>query len=245
MSLPLLLIHAFPFDQSMWRPQAEFLRARGHRVITPDLPGFGAAPAWPREQCSIEAFAGVIHDVIVRQADGRAIVGGLSLGGYVVLALLRKFPESVAAAMLMDTRAEADTYEARAARLAAIDMVRQRGVEPLADTMLGRVFSRHASPALRIEARETMLRQSPAGVMGAQWAMAQRPDQTSLLEHISVPTLVLAGADDAVTPPSVAMGMHTRIAGSMLVQIANAGHMSNLEAPDAVNQALEHFVATV
>src|ERR1035437_6815134 len=140
MLAPVILIHAFPLDHAMWRPQAEFLRAAGRQVITPDLPGFGGRTAWAKEDCSLEAYAGYIHKIITREAGGRAIVGGLSLGGYVALELLRQYPRSVAAAMLIDTRADADLPEAKAARLAAIDTVQTQGLEPLATAMLGRVL---------------------------------------------------------------------------------------------------------
>jgi 3-oxoadipate enol-lactonase len=245
MSLPIVLIHGFPFDSGMWKGQAAFLRARGRTVLTPDLPGFGASAALEQSACSMEAFAGAVRELIVRQCGGRAIVGGLSMGGYVLLALLRNWQEVVAGAMLIDTRADADTAEVRDGRLKAIEGVKAHGVGPLAETMLAKVFSKHATPAVRDQAREIMLRQSPAGVKGAQWAMAQRADQTSLLAQIKVPTLVVVGAEDAVTPPGVAMAIHGLIAGSMLVQVAQAGHMSNMEQPEAVDGAMEGFLGAV
>jgi pimeloyl-ACP methyl ester carboxylesterase len=168
MSLPIVLIHGFPFDSGMWKQQAAFLRARGRTVLTPDLPGFGGTAALEQSACSMEAFAGTVRDLILRQCGGRAIVGGLSMGGYVLLSLLRNGPAVVAGAMLIDTRADADTAEARAARLKAIEGVQAHGVAPLAETMLERLLSKHATPPVRAQARQIMLRQSPAGVMGAQ-----------------------------------------------------------------------------
>jgi len=245
MTHTIVLMHGFPMDGSMWRPQAEALRAAGHTVLTPSLPGFGGTAAWGKTQYSIEAMAEVVRDVVVREANGRAVVGGFSMGGYVLLALLRDFPEVVKAAMFIDTRPEADTAEARETRLKSIETVTAQGTGPVVEGMLGRLLSKYAGEAVKAEARGIMEKQSAEGVIGAQWAMSRRRDQTDLLGEIKVPSLVVVGDSDAITPPSVAMHMHNRIEGSMLVQIAHAGHLANLEQPEAVNHAIKTFLATV
>ncbi len=245
MKYPIVLIHGFPFDGSMWVPQVTFLAASGYDVLVPHLPGFGNAKAWPKEQYSIEALAEEIYKVIQSEARGAAIVGGFSMGGYVLLALIRKYPQSMRGVILMDTRADVDSPEAREGRLKSIEEVRTNGLAPLAETMLTRQLSRNAPPELRERMRALMMRQTVEGVIGAQWAMSRRRDQTDLLSTIKVPTLIVVGAEDVITPPSVALGMQSQITGSMVVQIAGAGHLSNQEAPEAVNRALEGFLKTM
>src|SRR4051794_27875796 len=112
--VPILLIHGFPLDGTMWRHQAEFLRSRGHEVLTPNLPGFGDPPAMAspaKGQATMESYAATIHGIIQQLPGKQAVVGGFSMGGYIMLALLREHPECVAAAMFIDTRAEVDTPE--------------------------------------------------------------------------------------------------------------------------------------
>lgn len=245
MSEAILLIHGFPLDGSMWVPQVTFLTAKGFHVLAPHLPGFGGTAPWGQERYSIDALAEEMHRLIQDQAGGRAVVAGFSMGGYIVQALVRAHPEAVRGVIFVDTRAEADSLEVRAGRLRSIDDVRAQGVAPLVETMLPRLLSKYATPELRSQVRGIMLRQSPAGVMGAQYAMAQRRDQSDLLPMIQVPTLLLVGAEDTITPPSVAMAMHNRIPDSMLVQVANAGHLANLEMPESVNNAIVSFMKTL
>jgi len=245
MSLPIVLIHGFPLDSAIWAPQKAALEAAGHRVFTPDLPGFGSAPAWPQDRCSIEAFAHGIHELIRGQIGEPAIVGGLSMGGYILLALLRAHPESVRAAMLFDTRPDPDTPEARATRLKTIAEVPTQGTAALVETMLSRVVGKRADNQVRAQVRAIMARQSVEGIVGAQWAMAHRQDQTHLLATLQMPVLLVVGADDVITPPSVALNMHNHMRHAMLVQIAGAGHLANFEAPEPVNEALQTFLGTI
>jgi len=243
--LPIVLIHGFPFDATMWRHQAEHFRGKGRTVITPNLPGFGGTPALPRDQASMEAFAALVHDVIQKEAAGKAIVGGLSMGGYVLLALLRDYPKSVAAAMLIDTRADPDSAEARANRLKSIDEIQANGPGKVYEGMMGRALGKNPSPAVRDEVRAIMEKQPPEGMMNALWAMAKRRDQMDLLAQLKVPVLIVVGAEDAITPPSVALNMQSHAPHAIVVQIAAAGHMSPLEQPAAVNAAIETFLATM
>ena len=247
MNTPLVLIHGFPLDATMWEPQVAALTQRGYRVLPVNLPGFGGAPnaPWPKERCSIEAFAEHVHEFIVREAGGKAIVGGFSMGGYVLMALLENHPESVRAAMLFDTRPEADSAEARAARLASMGNIQATGsLAALVDTMVPRLVSPHSPPELRHHVRSMILRQNAQAVACAQYAMSRRPDRTALLSTLKLPALLVVGADDVITPPSVAIAMHSHMPHAMLTQVVKAGHLANLEAPTAVNASIETFLQT-
>src|SRR5579862_1162503 len=226
MGLPIVLIHGYPLDGTMWAAQADALTRAGNVVITPDLPGFGTAPPLPQENCTLDDYAAVIHQLILHQAGGSAVVGGLSMGGYILMALLRNHPEVVRGAMFIDTRPEADSPEARAGRLQAIQKVQEGGVSAICDGLLEKVLSKHAKPALRQQVRDMMLRQSPADVIAALRAMANRSDSTDLLPMLNIPVLLLVGDHDTLTPPSVALNMHNHMPHAMLVQIADAGHMA-------------------
>jgi len=254
--LPILLIHGFPFDGTLWLHQTQFLRSPAGgslTVIAPDLPGFGPDPAPPPAPATIDAYAQALQAVMLQHGGGRFIVGGLSMGGYILLALLRAFPSHIAAAMLIDTRAEADTPEARANRLQSIDDIRaaqREGAGPgstakLIDTMLPRLLGQNTPPAVQQSLRTMMARQSPAAIIAAQAAMAARRDHTDFLPHIEVPTLIVVGDQDVSTPPAVAHAMRDKIPNSQLVEIPNAGHMTPLEAPDALNSAIRDFAMTI
>ncbi|MGN6368816.1 MAG: alpha/beta fold hydrolase [Phycisphaerae bacterium] len=243
--LPIVLIHGFPFDATMWRHQVDFLRGKGLTVITPNLPGFAGTDAWERDRTSIEGFAEFVHGVIQNEAGGKAIVGGFSMGGYVLLALLRDYPESLAAAMLIDTRPDADSSEARANRLKAIDEIREKGPAGVYDGMVGKQLSKRPPAAVRDEARAIMEKQPGEAAANALWAMSKRRDQTDLLPGLTLPVLIVVGAEDGITPPSVALNMQSHMPHAMVVQIVGAGHLSPLEQPKAVNGAIETFLATV
>jgi len=247
--LPILLIHGFPFDGSMWRAQREFLESAaggGLTVITPDLPGFGAsAEPVPREP-SMEEYAEAVHRVMHEHGAGRFIVGGMSMGGYVVFPLLRAYPNHVAAVMLIDTRAEADAPDARANRLKAIEDIRAMGnTTKLIHGLLPRLVGVKAGAEVQQNLRAMMASQLPEAVIAAQTAMASRRDQTDYLPAIRVPTLIVVGDQDVITPPAVARGMREKIPGSQLVEIPDCGHMSPVEAPEALNAAIRDFAMTV
>jgi pimeloyl-ACP methyl ester carboxylesterase len=250
MHLPIILLHGFPFDGGMWERPVELLQAPeggGLHVLAPDLPGFGAAPLVPApaaDRASIESFAEDVHQLI-RHRGGRAVVGGFSMGGYILLALLRAFPRDVAGAMFISTRADADSPEARAIRLQSIEGVRTKGTAGLVETMIGRLLGPNPKPELKQKMRELMSRQSAEAVIAAQSAMARRRDQTDLLPELRVPALIVAGAADVVAPPAVARGMQGLIRGSRMVEIPDAGHMTPLEAPEAVAAAIQEFVKTI
>ena len=238
----LVLLHAFPLDRRMWHPQADAL-AECARVMVPDLPGFGESDAAPP---SLDAWADEIDELLDDLAGGEpVVVAGLSMGGYVALRLAARHPERLEALILAYTRAGADSEEGRAARDQAIFKVRRHGVATLAEDLLGKLFSPQAPPDAVAFAREIILEQSPEAVAAALAAMRDRPDSGPVLPGIDVPTLVIVGADDVLTPPPEAEAMARAIPNSWLVRIPRAGHLANLEAPEQVTAAIRGFLGAL
>ena len=236
---PLVLVHAFPLPSAMWREVAERLRDR-FAVLTPDLPGFCDAP--PSPGWTVDTAADALADTLAASGHATAVVGGNSMGGYVALAFARRHPERLAGLILIDTRAEADTPEARTGRDTNIELVAESGVAALVEKTLPRLLGKttHATrPDLVRRVRELASAQSPSAVSAALAALRDWPDATPDLPHIRVPTLVIVGAEDELTPPTVAAGLVAATVGAELVTLPECGHLSPLEAPDAVAAAIE------
>jgi pimeloyl-ACP methyl ester carboxylesterase len=240
-----ILLHGFPHDRGLWTNQAQALDSAfpDTRLLIPDLPGFGRST--PPSESTMDAYADAVAAVLDASGVGTAVVGGLSMGGYVTLAFWRRHPSRVGALLLMDTKATADAEPARAKRQALIADVAREGVGPTVPSLipgqLGKT-TRETQPAL-VERVEVMLRRAPEeGVICAATAMMNRIDSTPTLDTITVPTLVIVGDEDALTPVSDAIAMSSLIRGSRLVTIAGAGHLSPLEAPDVVNAAIAEFL---
>ncbi len=238
-----VLLHAFPFDRRMWGAQCGALSA-SHRVLAIDLPGFGESPLHPGAG-GLDAWADLLEDVldgIVGEAG--LVLVGLSMGGYVALRLAARAPDRIEGLVLADTRATADSAEARAARDQAIFSVRRHGVVAIADALLPKLLSSGAPERVVQSARELILAQRPEAVTAALVAMRDRPDSTSVLAGLEVPVMVMVGAEDTLTPPDDAEAMARTVPGSWLVRVPRAGHLANLEAPAAFNRALSGFVST-
>jgi 3-oxoadipate enol-lactonase len=240
---PVVLVHGWPLSSEMWTAQIEALAPR--RVLAPDLMGFGGsdAPEDP-DAYSIGAFARQVSAVIREAGDGPVVLGGLSMGGYVCLSVFRSDADSVGALILADTRAEGDAPETSERRTRQQAQVRAEGpgglISELA-TALPSESIQSADPELTGRLRRLM--DNPAaGIVGGLEAMKQRPDARPLLESIHVPTLVIVGEEDTVTPIDSARRLEESIAGAELVVIDGAGHLTNLERPDAFNAALVRFV---
>ncbi|HET7482191.1 MAG TPA: alpha/beta fold hydrolase [Actinomycetota bacterium] len=246
-STPVVLLHAFPFNSQMWEPQLQGLGDR-FRFVTPDLAGFGAsdAPSNP-EDYSMDRFADQVKAVIDALGATEVILGGLSMGGYVALAFMRRYPDVVKALVLADTRAEADPPEGKDKRTSQQELVRNEGTAGLIETLSGALLSestRTNSPEVVARAKELM-KNPDAGFVGALEAMKNRPDSTDGLSKIGVPTLIIVGENDGVTPPDAARKLHEHIGGSRLVVIPDSGHISNLEAPEAFNAAFGEFLGSL
>ncbi len=244
---PVLLIHAFPLSSRMWEPQLDALGERW-RLIAPDLTGFGEsdAPA-DRSSYSVDTYADELRALLDELQVDRAVIGGLSMGGYVALAFWRKYRDAVAALVLADSRAEADSPEAIEKRTNQQQTVATEGPSALTDGLLGALLAestREKKPDVVAIVRKLM--DNPAaGYIGALEAMKRRPDCTDLLSGIDVPTLIMVGEKDALTPPELSRKMHEHIGGSRLVVLPEAGHLSNLEAPEAFNGALAEFLQEI
>jgi 3-oxoadipate enol-lactonase len=241
---PLLLIHGYPLDHALWQPQMDGL-ADAARIVAPDLRGFGPSEA-PEGVYTMDGYADDLIALMDTLQIERAALCGLSMGGYIALAFWRKYAARVRALILVDTRAGADAPEARQARLDMVEQVQQRGSAPAAEAMLPRLLAEstlQSRPDLVESVRAMMLRQKPVGIIGAQLGMAQRPDSTSVLSTITVPTLAIFGAEDVITPAETeGRGLAAAIPGAKLVVIPNAGHLSNLEQPPAFNAAVREFL---
>ncbi|MDP9070887.1 MAG: alpha/beta hydrolase [Actinomycetota bacterium] len=242
---PVVLLHAFPLHAGMWEPQLEALAGR-FRVVAPDLKGFGASDA-PDDAAaySMEAYADELAALLDQLQLDRVVLGGLSLGGYVAFAFLRRHRPRVAALVLADTRPGPDTPEVRERRTNQQRQVAEEGTSGVIEALLDGLLSEHTrqeQPAV-VERARRLMDNPAAGFTGALEAMKRRSDATSELAAIEVPTLVVVGEDDAVSPPSVAEDMCRRIPECRLVVLPRAGHLSSLEAPDAFNEAVGAFVA--
>ena len=247
---PLLLVHGFPLDHTMWAAQIESLAAHC-RVIAPDLPGFGRSPARKKQdhKATMEQFAETLADLLDALGISEpAIVCGLSMGGYVALQYWRKHAARLAGLILCDTRATADTPEAAAARRTMADRVLREGMAPLAETMLPKLFAettRQRQPQVVEALRAVFDAGNPLGIAAAARGMAERPDMTSALAEIRCPTLVIVGQEDAISPPAEMGAIARAIPGAKFIDIPAAGHMAPLENPTAVNAAIAEFIATV
>lgn len=239
----LVLLHGFPFDRSMWGGQEEALGGE-FRVVTPDLRGLGETTAGVGD-LTIEAMAEDVAALLDELGLGRAVVGGLSMGGYVAFEFLRKFPGRVRALVLADTRPQADTEEGRRAREDNARRALKEGMAPIVESMLPKLLSPGTlgrGGEVVESVRASMLGTSPEAAAAALRAMAGRRDQTDLLPSINVPTLIVVGAEDAITPPADAEAMRAKIAGSRLTVLEGAGHLSNVERPEEFNRALVEFL---
>ncbi len=238
----LLLIHAFPLSGAMWDAQIASL-SRTHRVIVPDLRGFGASPVVAGTS-NLDQYADDLAGLLdhLGLAAEMAAIGGLSMGGYIAFAFLRRHPGRVKALILADTRAPADTEEAKQGREKTARLVEEKGPGVLADQMMSKLLTANAPEDLRAKVRRMIEDNDRAGVSAALRAMAARPDATRQLGGIKVPTLVIVGREDALTPSADARTMHEAISGSRLVEIPGVGHLSNLEAPELFTIALSDFL---
>jgi len=240
---PVVLLHPFPANHKVWLPAAELLAGR-YRLILPDLRGHGASSpgAGP---ATMQKHASDLLRLSEACGVGKAVFAGVSIGGYVLFEFWRRHRERVSGLILCDTRAGADTDDGRANRLKAADDVEKQGPVPFIDSMLPKLLgdtTRTARPDLVERARKMMLEMSAAGIAAVQRGMAERPDSVADLKTINVPTLVVVGAEDILTPLSEAESMQRNIAGSRLHVIPRAGHYAVFEQHETAGKTIRGFL---
>ncbi len=242
-AVPLLLIHGFPLDRTLWTAQARGL-ADVARVITPDLRGLGES-GMPAGAITMGTYADDVCGLLDVLGIKHVIVGGLSMGGYIAFAFYRKFAHRVRGLILANTRAGADSPEGKKGRDENAALAREKGAAAIAERMLPKMLTPKTiaeRPAVAEAVRALMARQPVEGVVGALLAMRDRPDSTPTLAEISVPTLIITSAEDTLILPKEAEIMRDAVRGARLVSIPNAAHLSNIEQPDAFNQAVRELI---
>jgi pimeloyl-ACP methyl ester carboxylesterase len=244
---PVVLLHAFPLDGRMWAPQVEAL-AGTYEVIVPDLRGFGAARDQVVEEAGMELLAEDVARLLDERGLDRVVLGGLSMGGYVALAFARRHADRLGGLLLLDTKATADSEEARADRLRMVERLLAEGDGFLPEVMLPRLLGKTSleeRPELVKRVTALVAEQDAHAAAAAQRGMAARPDTTDVLASIDVPTLVVTGAEDALFAPEVGRELASAIPGARFLLVEEAGHLSSLERPEVVNEALLDFLAPI
>ena len=237
---PVILLHGFPLNADMWRPQLE--RApTGWRLIAPDLRGFGQTDGVPATLSMDEWAADVFSLMDCLELDD-AVIGGLSLGGYIAFAMYRQAGTRFTGMVLANTRSQADSEQARAGRLQLRRLLAEQGPSIVAPQLLPKLFSSAADPGAVAFVRDLVESASPEAIDAAIGALLDRPDSTPDLPRITCATLVIASDQDAIVPLAEAEAMQRALTRSQLTVIAGAGHMSNLEQPDVFSRALEDFL---
>ena len=236
---PVVLLHAFPFDSRMWRGTAAALASKA-QVITPDMRGFGQSELGPGD-FSIADLADDVAALLDTLKLPAATVGGVSMGGYVALAFAQRHRDRLHSLILADTKARADSPEERQGREASIALVEKQGVAALLAKQIPRLLSPSAGDSLRAELRNLGTQPARTVIAGIR-ALRDRPDRTSELPTIKVPCLVVVGSDDALSSPTEVLAMSAAIPHARVVQIPGAGHLSNLENPDAFAGGLRGFI---
>jgi 3-oxoadipate enol-lactonase len=240
---PIVLVHGYPFNRSLWNDQVSALSDR-YQVIRVDLRGFGESSS-----SSSPATMGRMAQDVAQMLDAlqiqEAAFGGLSMGGYVLLSFYKQFPKRVRALVLADTRASADTEEGKKVREQQAEKILAEGIAGTADAMLPKLLTpetvaKRADIVKRV--RDMMVKTKPEGAAAALLGMASREDQTSLLSQINCPTLILVGRDDPITPVADSTLMNEQIPGSKLIVIDNAAHVSNIEQVAKFNLELTTFL---
>jgi len=242
---PIVLLHPFPANRDLWKPAAQALVSH-HRVILPDLRGHGDSDIG-KGPASMEKHAADIARVLDHQEVRRAVFVGVSIGGYVLFEFWRKYRARVEALVLCNTKAHADTPEARAGRLQAAADLMERGTEPFFESMVPKLIgktTRSTRPDLVEGALRMMRKMSAEDVAMVQRGMADRPDSVETLKTINVPTLIVTGDEDILTGVAEAELMRQNIPGSQMKVIAKAGHYSPWEQPDEVGKLVRQFVDT-
>lgn len=242
-AIPLVLVHGHPFDHTMWRPQIEAF-APSRRVLAPDLRGYGPAPE-ASPVARFEDFARDVEALLDAQDVSACVLAGLSMGGQIVMDCYRLFPERVRGLVLADTFPAAETPEGVTARHAMADRLLREGMRGYADEVLGRMVAPSAPAEVKAHVHRMMTATRPESAAAALRARAARADHRELLTRVTVPALVVVGADDTYTPVADAEDMHALLPQARLRVVEGAAHLPNLERAAEFNAVLGEFLAKV
>jgi len=246
--LPVLFLHAFPLNRQMWQGElTALLGDERYRLVALDWRGFGESDI-TTPVSTMEMFADDVAGLMDSLGIQQAVLCGLSMGGYAAFAFLRRYPQRVAGLVLADTRPGADGPEAQANRENVARIAETQGSGAIADLQVPRLLSdytRQHHPEVELRVRQMIDAATVQGIAAASRGMAQRADSTELLAGITFPALVIAGEQDVLTPPSVAQEYAAKIPGAQYVVIQHAGHLSNLEQPEAFLQAVWEFLGSL
>ncbi|MGB9080593.1 MAG: alpha/beta fold hydrolase [Desulfuromonadaceae bacterium] len=243
--LPLVLVHGFPLCRKMWRPQAEAFSKAGCRVITPDLRGFGESRL-ASGIASMEVYADDIVALLDHLGIDKAVVGGMSMGGYLLLNLLERYPDRVAAPIFITTRAGGDDDAGKARRTELAEACRIQGIMPVAEAFRNLLFAPETvagNPELVDEVFGWMTATDPLGAAAALIAMRDRRDCVSLLGSITHPALVIGADQDRAAPVEHSRIIAEGLPHADLCILQGGGHMINLEQPAGFNKAILGFLA--
>jgi 3-oxoadipate enol-lactonase len=236
-----LLIHAFPLNNTMWTPQLAVLSTR-FRVIAPDIPGFGESQ--PPRPWTLDEFADDLNRLLDHIGAADAAVAGVSLGGYITLAFWSKYPHRVRQLVLSNSRARADSNVEKGARNDMIAAIQQHGATILPDRMLPRLLQPNPLREAALQVRGMIEQASPAAATYAVMAMRDRMDFSIMLHRMQCPAMVVTGENDAIIRVEDSQAVAEAIPGAQFVKISNSGHLSNLENPEAFNAALLSFLGS-
>jgi pimeloyl-ACP methyl ester carboxylesterase len=244
----LVLLHAFPIGANLWEPQMRAVPA-GWRLITPDLRGFGGTTEMDSlSALSMADFADDVMDLLGELGITHAVIGGCSMGGYAVFALYQSAPHLFDGMILANTRANADSPEARANRRNMLALVDREGPSGVARDMMPKLLGKtthETEPEIEATIRRLIKQQSPIAIRTAIHRMMHRPDSLPLLPQVAVPTLVVTGEEDEMIPVDESRRIASGISGAQLVIIPRAGHLANIEQPEAFNDAVNAFLKTL
>ena len=239
---PIVLLHGFANDRTLWQPQIEALAARW-RVVAPSLRGCGDSPGADGAAISMDSYADDVLELLDELGIERALVGGISMGGYVALSLALRHGARLRGLVLAATRAAADPPEWAGYREQMVRTVRERGAEAVVENYGDKPFAPDCSLEVKERVRTMIRRQPTPGLVSGTLGMARRPDRTADLPRIGMPTLVVHGTEDAYVPIAEAQAMQRAIPDARFAAIPGGGHLCNVDHPGEFNAALESFLA--
>lgn len=240
---PIIFLHGFPYDHTMWKAQIDEF-SKKYFCVTYDIRGLGESSVGDG-QYTMESFVDDFETIINKLGLDKPVLCGLSMGGYISFRALERMEDKFSAVILCDTRSEADNNEGKLKRAASIKRINTEGLAPFAKDFIATCFGDDYKKNQKDEFEKRITKSSdfnPVGVKGSLLAMLGRNDTTEYLSKIKIPALVICGEYDALTPPALMKPLAEKINGAEFVVIKNSGHMSPIENPKEVNEAIEKFL---